>query len=169
MMSLVLLAGSFSGSVLAIDSVGGEVTFFGRLVPQPCTVNPESLDMTVPLEPVNVKTLVANGGKGADNAFSIGLSGCKTSVKDTVRVMFNGQVDPDMAGLLQTTGTAKGVALRLLNKDLSNLDINTQSLPITLVDGSNALNFFVRVETNDASKVVGGPYEASATFTLSYQ
>ncbi len=165
---LLLLASCLSGSALAVDSVGGELNFSGRLVPQPCKVQTEDLDMQVRIPSVATKELIVNGGKGKEFEFSIGLS-CKAGIKNTVITTFKGVADPNMTGLLKTTGTAKGIALRLLNSDMTNLDINSQSQPISFSDGINFLKFFVRVETLDAMKVTGGPFEAGATFELSYQ
>lgn len=151
----------------AIESVGGEVNFRGRLVVQPCVVVSDSVEVI--MEPISVKELQQNGGIGPPKAFSIGLTQCNTSVISSVVVLFEGMDDPVLNGRLQTKGKAKGVALRLLNGDRTIIDLNTPAKTLALQDGDNLLPFLVYVEAQKTVPIEGGDFTANASFKLSYQ
>lgn len=150
-----------------IESVGGDVNFRGHLVVQPCVLVTQSVNVT--MAPLSIKALEQNGGKGPPSKFNIELTQCNTSVAKSVVVLFEGKEDAHLPGRLQTTGDAKGIALRLLNGiDASAVDINQPAKALELKGPDNQLPFAVYVEAQKNVPVEGGPFSATATFKLSY-
>ncbi|HHB1427579.1 TPA: fimbrial protein [Serratia odorifera] len=166
-----LLAGALaccSAARADIVSEGGEVKFHGRLVAQPCVIVTDAIE--VAMEPLSAKELELNGGKGPPKTFNIALTQCSTNVLSSVVVLFEGKEDGLLSGRLETTGKAKGIALRLLNgKDGSVIDINQPAKSLALQDGDNLLPFAVYVEAQKTVPVEGGDFAANASFKLSYQ
>ncbi|CAI1707944.1 Fimbrial adapter papK precursor [Serratia ficaria] len=151
-----------------IESVGGDVTFRGRLVAQPCVIVTDSIEVV--MDPLSARELEQHGGKGPPKAFNIELTQCSTSVLSSVVVLFEGKQDAVLNGRLETTGKAKGIALRLLNgKDGSVIDINQPAKALALQPGDNQLPFAVYVEAQKERPVEGGDFAANANFKLSYQ
>ncbi|HEI8864695.1 TPA: type 1 fimbrial protein [Serratia odorifera] len=151
-----------------IESVGGDVSFRGRLVAQPCGIVTDSIEVEMP--PLNARELEQNGGKGPPKAFNIELTQCSTSVLSSVVVLFEGKQDAVLSGRLETRGKAKGIALRLLNgKDGSIIDINQPAKALDLQTGDNLLPFAVQVEAQKNPPVEGGDFMANASFKLIYQ
>lgn len=167
---LLLAAAGIGASHAEVEFIGGDIHFTGRLVAQPCIVDPESQDFSVELGQSSIQTIQQNGGKGPAVPFSIQLHQCNSKVAKSVTVTFKGVEDSQLAGGLQTSGSASGIALRLLTgADETVIDVNQPAPESPLVAGDNSLNFKVRVETLPESPVEAGDFTASATFALSYQ
>ncbi len=84
-----------------------------------------------------------------------------------VNVSFDGQHDDHQISLLKNTGSSKGIGIRLMNQDNSEVKLGEKSTNIPLKADTNKLTFYARVEAN-GQPVEAGSIEAQATYTLTY-
>jgi len=168
MISLMAVIIFFTTSAQAnIIMDGGEITFSGRIVSQPCVVAPDSEDIEVDMGSISRQDLQQHG-KGQTKNFIIRLLNCSVSTGQSVVVTFTGNEDSKLPGRLAVVGDAGGAAIRLLNQDGSAIGINNPAQGISLKDDENILNFGAYLEAQPATEVVAGNYSANANFLLRY-
>lgn len=174
---LVLLPAAvmaMSGRSDDLELLGNEVRLHGRIIDQPCTIAPDSLDQTVDMGVVDVRELYANGG-GAYIPFTIRLNNCKPGIFKAARVTFSGKEDGVMSGALGfTQGSAAGAGLRLYDDRQGKIELGQQTHGYTLSGGSeNELLFSARVEGHPDAiinrTITPGSYGAVANFVVAYE
>ncbi|MHC9060919.1 fimbrial protein [Pantoea sp. y20] len=151
----------------SIEITGGEVRFLGRMVAQPCMVDGGSKDLNVDMGHTSTYDLGRNDGRGKPVPFYIILN-CSSAVNNVVKVSFAGKEETVSPGGIAIDGEAAGIALHLMNKDETAININDASSSIPLVVGQNMLPFLVYVQALSGVKVTPGDYKANATFSLLY-
>ena len=174
-MGLVMAAGSAmaalptSGSSTSV--VGGQIEFQGTVVDAACAVAQNSVDQTVQMGQVRVADFAGTGSEaGAKTAFTIGLEDCDTTVSQNAAVTFNGNADSGAAGVLVNAageGSAQGVGIQIYDNDGTALALGTESQAVTLIDGTNTLNFSADF-VSTADTVTPGNVDATATFNITY-
>ena len=172
-MGLVMAAGSAmaatSGSTTSVT--GGQIEFQGSVVDAACAVAQNSVDQTVQMGQVRVADFAGTGSEaGAKTPFTIGLEDCDTTVSQNAAVTFNGNADSGAAGVLANAageGSAQGVGIQIYDNDGTALALGTASQAVTLIDGTNTLNFSADY-VSTADTVTAGNVDATATFNITY-
>ncbi|WP_336768930.1 fimbrial protein [Pantoea endophytica] len=155
------------GTQASIEITGGEIRFSGRMVAQPCVVDGVSKDFNVDMGHTSTHELKRNDGKSKPVSFDIVLN-CSSTVNKAVKVYFAGKEETNSPGGIAIIGEAAGIALHLMNKDETAININDASSSIPLAVGQNVLPFLVYVQALSNVKVTPGDYTANATFSLRY-
>jgi len=170
--ALAAVAGALSQGAMAAD---GTINFTGEIVDAPCSISPNSQNMTVPLGKVARTVLDGGKGKKATPAkFTIDLLGCGATAKGAT-VSFTGTPDLDDATTLRLANagqvgvtTASGVAIELGDSAATKIPLGSESAQYVLGQGDNALKFqAVYVSTKDTVTV--GPANSVAQFTVNYK
>ncbi|MCY1700987.1 fimbrial protein [Lelliottia sp. SL45] len=164
------LACSFvSGASHAAGSGSGTVTFTGTIIEAPCSIAQESADQTVNLGQVALEVLKQDDNQGFSTPvrFSIKLIDCSV-VEEKASVVFRGVTSPTPNGLLTTTGSANFVYIGLRDSDGTRLPIGAYSNRVTLVNGSNTLDFSAFVQGNGSDEPTPGDFTGTAIFEMEY-
>lgn len=165
-----------SQNLYAATSTGADVNFHGTLVDEPCTIAPDDTDIHLEFGTIIDKGLYTNV-RTSSMPFTIHLEDCNTtSLPDggTVVVHFEGAEDANMGktGYLATTDPTIGIGIGIEQEDGTFLGLNKDSSPVTLANGSIALNFqaFVEAEPDAiANKTIKlGDFSSTTTFLLNY-
>lgn len=156
-----------SGTSWAGTIPGGTITFDGMVVTTACEVASGSFNVN--LEEVGTNSLRAAGSESPTKKdFSIQLTGCDTTVMESVTVTFSGTADStDTTALAPSGGTATKVAIRLYNNDGTRINLGTASKPIALMDNQTSLNFKAAI-ISPQGQATAGAVQATATYTLTY-
>jgi len=163
------VAGVLSQGAFAAD---GTINFTGEIVDAPCSVSPNSQNLTVPLGKVSRTVLDGAAGKKATPAkFNIELLNCPAASKGA-SVTFTGpanaagqlRIDAGMAA----GSFAEGVAIELRDSASKVFAANAESPVYVLAEGANALKFEA-VYISTAPKVTVGRGDSTALFTVNYK
>ncbi|MGF6350727.1 fimbrial protein [Variovorax sp. W2I14] len=172
------VAGVLSQGAFAAD---GTINFTGEIVDAPCSISPNSQNLTVPLGKVSRTAFdgatagTASVGKKATPAkFTIDLLGCGASATGAT-VSFSGVGDTD-ATLLRLAnagqvgvGSASGVAIELGDSTGAKIALNTGSSGEYILGlGDNSLKFQAAYVATKTAVTVG-PANAVAQFTVAYK
>ncbi|ECC1505696.1 fimbrial protein [Salmonella enterica subsp. houtenae] len=167
---------SIASSVFAHD---GTVNFTGKIIEAGCKIDGNvTTDKDVELGEISRTAFTTSGDTAATTPFSLVLTECPASLLGkSVNVKYEGTPDNINNDYLQLTGygdsgVAKGVAIELLNADLSSLPLGTESNAVNIQGTADApaetnLNFFARYVSTEAS-VTAGTANATVNFTLTY-
>lgn len=174
-LATLMAFGLAAGAANAADQGHGKVTFTGSVVDSPCSIHPDSLDQTVALGQISNASLKDGKSSTARN-FSIKLENCTFGTpasKNKVSVTFTGTESTAVAGLLATTGTAKGVAVAITDDSGKAVKLGEPTKGRKLSEGNPTLNFAAYVQgasgTKDApAAITEGDFQAVADFTLAY-
>lgn len=172
------VAGVLSQGAFAAD---GTINFTGEIVDAPCSISPNSQNMTVPLGKVSRTAFdgptagTALVGKKATPAkFKIDLLGCGATAKGAT-VTFSGTADLDDATNLRLAnagqvgvGAASGVAIELGDSAATKIPLGSPSGVYTLGMGDNSLNFQAAYVATKTAVTVG-PANSVAQFTVAYK
>ena len=166
---LVALAAS-AQAALAAD---GNVNFVGKIIDTPCSVSPNSANLTVPLG--SVSTTSMNGGVGKRSTpakFTIDLLNCSPAAGATATVSFTGTADASgnklRVGVGEVTGTfATGVSIEIADSAGTPINLGASSAAYPLVAGNNSLRFQASY-ISTAAAVTVGTGNAVAQFTVAY-
>lgn len=172
------VAGVLSQAAFAAD---GTINFTGEIVDAPCSISPNSQNLTVPLGKVSrtvfdgatAGTAVV-GKKATPARFTIDLLGCGATAKGAT-VTFSGTADLDNATALRLAnagqvgvGSASGVAIELGDSAGTKIPLGSPSADYVLGLGDNSLKFQAAyVATKTA--VTTGPANSVAQFTVAYK
>ncbi|CAI1508423.1 fimbrial protein [Serratia ficaria] len=156
----------------AADQGHGKVTFTGSVVDAPCSIHPDSLDQTIPLGQISNASL-KKGGTSTTRPFYIKLENCTfgtPATKNKVTVTFTGSESDAVAGLLATTGQAKGVAVAITDNSGGVVKLGKPTKARELQNGNNTLNFgaYVQGTANETVAITEGDFQSVADFTLAY-
>ena len=156
-----------SGTSWAGTITGGTITFDGTVVTTACEVASGSFGVN--LGEVGTNSLKAAGSESPTKKdFSIQLTGCDTTVMESVTVTFSGTADStDATALTPSGGTATKVAIRLYNNDGTKISLGTASKPIALMNNQTSLNFKAAF-ISPQGQATAGAVQATATYTLTY-
>lgn len=167
----ITLCFSLSGFAAAAED---NVHFSGALVSEPCTVPDADKDIKLEFGDI-IKKALNEYGRTISKPFFIHLENCDPSIMDSVSVMFQGNADSELPDMLaiDTTGSAKGVAIGLELEDGTPLAINKSSPSRQINSGSNVLGFNAYVSLLPTAKagntLVAGNFSAVTNFVLQYQ
>ncbi|MGK7245813.1 fimbrial protein [Buttiauxella agrestis] len=152
------------------DQGHGTVHFNGSIIDAPCSINPESVDQTIPMGAIS-NTALKDGGRSEPVNFKILLTQCDTAqLTDGVTVTFSGSPSTGNPDLLGITGSASGASIALIDGAGSPVVLGTPSVARPLVDGSNELDFaaFLQGDEGASAAIVPGSFTSVANFSLSY-
>lgn len=161
-------------SVFAVDS--GKVTFTGKIIEDTCDVNVNNMgnNGTVTFSDLYPSVFGADDAVGESQAFDIALTGCDTNISN-INIKFDGtRVANKGEEVLQTTGTATNVGIRLL--DWSDTAVKFDgSDPATGSDktlgaaGEATFSYTAKVVQVGDVLPTAGLYSAEATYSLIYR
>lgn len=160
-----------SGAQAAYQDQGhGTIHFTGSIIDAPCSIDPSSVDQTIPMGQVS-NVALQDGGRSEPVDFSIKLTQCDTSTLDGVTVVFSGSPSTGNADLLGITGSASGASIALIDGSGAPIALGTATKARPIVDGSNELDFaaFLQGDTGASATIVPGSFTSVANFTLSYE
>lgn len=158
--------------VMSSYAEDGKVNFTGEVLETACqVVSNEKAPLSVALGKVNKTSFNGKGSSPASTKFTLTLKDCPESLK-IANVKFDGVPDTNdtsVIGLIQGTGVASGVGVKLYNADSSALPLRTSSTDYKLVTGDNDLDFYASyVALVDNTAIQAGIANATATFTVTY-
>ncbi|MGL4600801.1 MAG: fimbrial protein [Plesiomonas sp.] len=161
----VMIATSLSISSFTTIAAGGlgTVTFAGTVVAAPCSVDPISQTLTVPMGTYNAEDV--NAGVSNEVPFSIKLTACDVTTLNNAAVTFSGTASTTPAWL--ANGDTAGGAIKISDNAGNQIDLGTLSQGTALVTGDNEL-FFKAQYLKDQSNVTPGLINATATFIVTY-
>ncbi|AIJ06753.1 MULTISPECIES: fimbrial protein [Edwardsiella] len=178
--SWILHGGMKSIVLIVLLSIGqvvwatgdNNLNFDGILVTEPCTLDPDTTDITLDFGTVVDKYLYTNM-RTASKVFNIRLLDCDVTLGQSVRVTFGGMPNKELPTLLAlSSGPASGIAIGMEKSDGSALPLNKSTPSYTLMSGDNILTFkgYVQGEPTALLKhsIILGNFTAVATFTLEY-
>lgn len=168
--SMALLAtfiATMSSQALAIN---GTVRFQGEIITNACEISADSKDQLVILGKHAVSELMTST-ETTDVNFRIKLVNCPKGLS-SARVRFSGEIDPTNPDYLKVTSSgrteaAKGVAIKLKDRNKQELKLHTNSIEYPISDGLAVMNFFASyVKTQNT--VTAGEANGKADFSIIY-
>ncbi len=152
----------------------GTINFIGEIVDAPCSIAPQSQNLTVPLGKISRATLDGAAGKVSPAAkFTINLMDCGATAKGAT-VTFAAPADAVNKNLLRVGigevdgGFATGVGIQIADSSGKQIPVGTASGNYTLGQGDNALQFQANYMSTGAAVKVGQA-NAMAQFTVAYK
>lgn len=167
--SMVMLTASVSG-VHAAGAGTGTITFEGEILEAACSIQPDSVDQTVPLGQV-AKSQLSTGGITSPESFQIELTGCAlTALTDkTVTATFTGAASTEVAGALGISGTAGGAGIMMVDGAGAPIVLGTPTRTQLLQTGDNTLVFGAYLKGKPTGDITPGAFSAVTNFSLAYQ
>lgn len=148
------------------------LNFTGNVIAATCTVDPTSINTSVPLGKISTTALSGSGAKSNPTPFDLVIN-CPTNGPGSATVRFNAtpdSTDPTLVALDGVAGSASGVAIRIAEPDGTTLPLNTASATRTLISGQNTLTFQASYQALvDRPDITPGVANGSAQFTINYQ
>ncbi len=169
--AVALLAAAISTSSMAAD---GTIHFQGLITDTTCSVsvNSSAATATVLLPSVAVSALPEVGSTAGAMPFTINLSACTGDTLGTASTHF--EVGPDVdtvSGRLNSTGTADGVQIQMLNADQGPITVGALTsqgdVPVDITSGSATLRYYARYYAN--ADVTPGTVVSRVDYTIQYQ
>ncbi|HCM9421907.1 TPA: fimbrial protein [Enterobacter asburiae] len=162
--------------ILTINVAKSEdnVHFSGALVAEPCTLPEADTDIHVDFGTVIVKYLYQYQ-RTKSQPFTIHLQDCDPSVMKTVSVTLEGTEDDELTDLLalDSSSSAKGVAIGFEQENGEKLKINTPTPYKQLSKGNNAFILGAYLSTKPtftaSKKIELGGFSSISTFKLNYE
>lgn len=170
--AMLMAFGLTAGAANAADQGHGKVTFTGTVVDAPCSIHPDSIDQTIALGQISSAEL-KTGKPTTARSFDIKLENCSfgtSATKNKVAITFTGMESDAVAGLLGTTGSAKGVAVAITDGSGKVVELGKPSKAQQLQQGNNTLSFsaYAQGQTGDTGIITEGDFRAVTDFTLAY-
>lgn len=158
---------------LASNAADGEVQITGNITTNTCDISTGILGVhTVTLPTVMASALSGAGETAGRTPFTVELINCSPDSGD-VALYFELGANTDMAtGRLSNTGTATGVQVRLLNGDMTPIELHKlnafaqNSKSVSIASGSATLNYFAEYYATGAA--VAGTVNTSTFFSIDY-
>lgn len=167
---VALSAGMFAynASAVTVEQDGGTITFQGEILTTACTLAVADQNQTVTLADIPTGIFSASGElANKAQAFDIVLENCDSQLHTDVAMKFTGP-GASTAGILNSTGTATGVAFKV-KQDATDVKFDGTAMPsITITDGTMTVPFTADYISTAATQAAG-TITSSATFKLSYQ
>ncbi|MEK0207756.1 fimbrial protein [Klebsiella michiganensis] len=178
------LASLFTGALLAVSISSafatdtGKVTFSGKILPDTCSVdiNGDATNGTVTFNDLTATAFNGNDSVGDSQPFSIKLTGCDANVQ-SMNIKFSGNLVDSNTEILQTTGDAENVGVRVVMDDGTTNVKFDNSDPASSTNKAWSSEAGTEVVFKYTAKVVQvgavapttGDYTADATYTLIYR
>ncbi|CQI90407.1 exported pilin protein [Yersinia rohdei] len=177
-LNLLMYRGRIILSVLLLNAFGSMPTlaadnmrFHGALVAEPCTIRPGDEAINLNFGTVVDKYLYSNQ-RTLGKQFQIHLVDCDISLGTTANIMFTGNDNANLPGLLAVDGSDIGIGIGLETPAGKALLLNQSSDDIALDTGNNVITLkaYVRGEPEAISQrtIKRGEFNAVATFNLQY-
>lgn len=174
--ALIIGTSLIVNTAYAVNEGEGKITFTGSIIDAPCSIEPGSLDQTIPLGAVSSVVLSENGNTGVSTpqAFNIELKNCviaQSGTKDKVSVTFSGAASSYDATSLGLIGTAEGAYILMSQADGAKVTLNTPTATQKVTNGANnTLSFTAALKGGGAGAVIKpGSFQVPTNFVLSYQ
>ncbi|WNN47063.1 fimbrial protein [Siccibacter colletis] len=141
----------------------------GNIVASPCTVNGGSNSLSVSLGDIQAASLQTAGATSPKKDFSINLTDCPAGTT-SVKVVFSGTEDTDAGkNYYKNSGTAKNVAVALVEKSTGNLKGNGENMTRN-VTADKTVAFELEAQAYSVNGgVMPGTIQAAITADLTYQ
>lgn len=172
MKKLLLVAAIVALAPMSAMAVDGTINVTGQVTASTCKINnavsPATIDVVLPT--VSTTALNANAVTAGNKAFTIALSECGAL---TQAVTYFEQGANTLAnGNLKSNGTANNVQVRLLNNDLTAIDVSKASTlqnskPVAISSGAANLNYWAQYYA--IGQATAGTVTTSVQFTMQYQ
>ncbi|MGN7510476.1 fimbrial protein [Aeromonas salmonicida] len=145
------------------------LTIIAEVVSQPCSLRPGDEIINISLGNITDEELLREG-KTPVHPFQIHLDKCDSNVAKNVKVTFIGSQEKGDASLLALSerSEAKGIAIGITQGNYQLLPINVASSPISIKNGSMALDFGVYIKLLSAKLLKSGSFESSAFIRIDY-
>ena len=170
MKTMVFASLLISTSALADTASDGTVHITGTILQNACTVKTSSIDVTLKDQFASVFT--AAGQTQSNEAFTIDLENCDSSIYENIQTRFEGTQDPYDTSVLANTGDATGVGVQILDSANTALALNDESAwstKSTLTTGQTEISMpFSAQFISTSDTVTAGSVDATATFYLQY-
>ncbi|MDE7590859.1 type 1 fimbrial protein [Enterobacter bugandensis] len=166
----IAIAAATTFSMSSAFAESGTINFTGEVISEGCdVVGSAQGPVSVDLGKISTKDLNGVGQKTTPKEFTIALTNCPTDLTASVR--FDGEKDATDSNLLALSGTdaAEGVAIALMNADMTPLGLNQDSTETSLnADGNAELKFYAQYQAT-SSEIKSGPANSVANFTVAYK
>lgn len=150
-------------------AIQDNLNFNGNLVRNPCNLETTAIDVDFG---TIVEKLFYLHGRTTGTPFYIKLTDCDASQSSLITFTFSGVESNALPGLIETTGTAGGIAVGIETYLGIPLPVNLPGTPYTFNGGTNTFEFKAYVQGEpDAiqnESIRRGPFSATATFEISY-
>jgi type 1 fimbria pilin len=167
--SLVLL--NIAICIAPAQAVENNLKFSGQLVSEPCDLDPNTTDITVPFGTIIEKDLYLHT-RTKGKPFTINLINCDISLGKTVTLKFAGVENSALPGYLAIDGTATGVAIGMESEHGTPLPFNQPTPDISLITGTSSFTLLAFVigepQAIQNQSITPGDFTATATFELMY-
>ncbi|MBL5841184.1 type 1 fimbrial protein [Enterobacter asburiae] len=172
--SLAAAALSLALTTFSAAALDNNVQISGRLVNEPCTLDPSTSDITLVFGNLVAKYFYTTN-RTPGEPFTIRLLECDTSVAKTATVTFTGAESGGLPGLLAPdAGDTQGIAFGIETDDASAqpVPLNKPSPVFDLGNGTTELHLrgYVQGEPDaiENNSILTGPFTGTATFELAY-
>ncbi|MBV7406122.1 fimbrial protein [Enterobacter sp. ENT03] len=160
------------GAVFSAGAADGTINFTGEILEQACTINVGTNNtLTVDLGKVAKTAFSAAGVESGTTKFTIKLKDCPDTIT-SAKVRFDGvpdTTDSTLLAITSGTGTATGVAIKLMNADKTTLPLHSVTNYGYALDKTkeNLLDFYAAYQST-AAIVTAGKANSVTNFTVSY-
>lgn len=162
-------------SAHAATATDGTINISGQVVATTCTVavNGGSANGTVALKPAPTSALNAAAATYGDMPFTIGVTGCDSSLNGKTVTPYWSGTNINSAGRLNNTGLATKVDLQLLNSDdttaitLNGGEGNQGTTGVAVASGAATMTYYARYYATGTA--TAGTVSSSVNYTLIYQ
>ncbi|MBV1774443.1 type 1 fimbrial protein [Burkholderiaceae bacterium DAT-1] len=163
LLPLALALTSLAGFAAGQTSTAGTITFSGKVVAQPCTIDTSTSTQTVTLQTVNTTNFSAIGDTAALQNFNLKFTNCTyyANATNKLQVAWNGTADATVNTTFNngaSTGKATGVSLQVKEA--------TSDSNVTL-DSANAIGTVV-TPTFTSKYTLGSGLTGTQAVTLTY-
>ncbi len=167
-----------------VEGMHGELQIAGEMMLSPCVLAMESEQQTVRLGEIPRYRLERPGSRTPPVAFRLRLLDCGSSTPELhnnqqggtgvyapdqpgVFISFIGEQLDGGSRLFRLQGTAKGIALRISDRDRQQIFPGARSNPLLLNQGNNSLVFYAQLEKG-IGELHTGTFSTLINFTLDY-
>lgn len=169
---LVLVASIFSAvSMNASAATTGTINFQGSVINATCQIAAGSDNQTITLPQVTSSHFTGANQAGPQPVpFQITLSGCDASVPGTVAVEFDYVPVAGFNDIMDSTGTATGIGVRIKDSDSKTIAMNgvqRYATPKALANGNVVFNFNAEYYST-AATVTPGSVTTTAIIGIIY-
>lgn len=166
-----LLAGLTLMYAASVPGIENNLVMDGSLVTEPCSLDPDTSNVTVDFKTVVDKELYSHS-RTAGREFKIDLVDCDPTLGQRVNISFKGEESAALPGLLATTDKTKGIAIGIETEKGEQMEINKSELTYTIDGKSLELIFkgYIQAEPDAIAnhQIVLGEFSSIATFELNY-
>lgn len=158
-------------SLNAFAATTGTINFQGTVINATCQIAAGSENQTITLPQVVASDFTAaNQARGQVVPFQIILTGCDASVPGNVDIIFNFNPDTGFDDIIENTGTAQGVGVRISDdqgKVIAMIPGEFYTSPQALATGDVVFNLEAEYVSTTAT-VTAGTVNATATIEVGY-